>query len=226
MARTKLFISYAHEDNPWRVKVVSNLGVLSRKSLIDIWDDQKLDAGENWRAKINDAMGRARIALLLISTPFLNSDFIQKKEIPKLFRRHESDGMTIYPLLIKYCLWEEVRWLKRMQIRPDGAKPVSDHGKIDKVLTEVAREIARIVRKRVAKRSGKLVAKKSAKRTSKKSRTRKLKSVRPGSGKKTSARTAKRAVRRVKKPRARAAAKGRKVGRKDSRRISRRAKPK
>jgi len=228
MARTQLFISYAHEDNRWRLRVVAQLGILARAKLIEIWDDRELEAGDDWLERINDGMSRARIALLLISAPFLNSDFIKTKEIPRLFRRHEADGMTIYPLLIRTCPWEEVRWLKGLQIRPEDGKAVADFrgNRIDRVLTEVAREIARMAKKRASKRPAKRAAKKSANRTSKKSRARKLKSVRPGSGKKTSARTAKRAVQRVKKARARAAAKGRNVGRKGSRRISRRAKPK
>lgn len=163
-----------------RLRVVGHLKVLAREGLIDIWDDRRLEGGDDWLTQINDAMSRARIALLLISAPFLNSDFIQKRELPRLFRRHEADGMTIYPLLIRYCSWEQVRWLKGMQIRPDNARPVSDfdRNKIDKILTEVAREIARMA-KRASKKSGKRAAKKSGKRTSKKVRLRAGKKTEP-----------------------------------------------
>lgn len=200
MARTQLFISYAHEDNRLRLRVVSHLGVLARARLIDIWDDRKLEAGDDWLAQIDDAMSHARIALLLISAPFLTSHFIQKKEIPRLFKRHEADGMTIYPLLIRSCSWEQVRWLRRMQIRPDNARPVSDFkgNKIDAVLTEVAREIAKMA-KRASKKSRKRASKKSQTPTSKKvrprmrkTRTRVSKKVRMGGSPRSRKRASKR----------------------------------
>jgi hypothetical protein len=163
MARTQLFISYSRKDDGWRTRVVSHLRVLARARLIEIWDDGKIDAGENWFDEINEAMSRAKIAMLLISSNFLGSDFIQTKEVPRLFRQHALDGMTIYPLLIRYCPWEEVRWLKRIQIRP-GARPVASYGgKIDQILTEVAREVAKLARaarKGAAKQS--LVPKRSS----------------------------------------------------------------
>jgi hypothetical protein len=232
MARTQLFISYAREDNRMRLRVVGHLKVLARAGLIDIWDDGRLEGGDNWRAEINDAMGRARIALLLISAPFLTSDFILKKEIPRLFRRHEADGMTIYPLLIRYCSWEQVRWLKRMQIRPENERPVADFdgNKIDKILTEVAREIARMA-KQASRKSGKRAtkkraARKSAQRAARKSRTSKSKTVPSRAGKKARRRTQKK-VSRTREARTRVSGRARVGGRKAARQgVSKRAKPK
>ncbi|MFN2576997.1 MAG: TIR domain-containing protein [Pyrinomonadaceae bacterium] len=174
MARTQLFISYARKDNRWRLKVVSHLGLLSE--IIEVWDDSAIGPGQKWISSINGAMSRARIALLLISVNFLNSDFIKKREIPELFRKHESEGMSIYPLLVDYCSWEEVGWLKELQIRPNGDKPVSDYGnRVNKILTQVAREIAAIARS---------TATKSRKRTQKKARAKTAPVGRPGAGKK------------------------------------------
>jgi len=169
MARTQVFISYASRDDNWRIKVVSHLGVVS--DLITVWDDSKIGPGQKWLNKIDRAMRRARVALLLISVDFLNSDFIKKNEIPEIFRRHEQEGMTIYPLLVRFCPWKQVSWLKELQIRPVSARPVSDYGKkVEFVLTQVADEIASIARS-VAKRSAKRAAKKRS-RAKKDSRSR------------------------------------------------------
>jgi TIR domain len=146
MARTKIFISYSHEDERWRKRVVGHLAVLAMEGIIDLWDDRKLGAGEDWLARIHEQMLEARIAFLLVSSAFLTSKFIREKEVPSLFDQHEQGGMTIYPLLVKPCPWQEVAWLARMQLRPPGGKPVASYkgAKVDEVLVEVARESARL----------------------------------------------------------------------------------
>lgn len=48
MIRTKVFISYAHEDDGLRGKrLVSQLGVLVRQGLIAAWNDQSMRAGDD-----------------------------------------------------------------------------------------------------------------------------------------------------------------------------------
>ena len=144
MGRTQVFISYAHADQRWRERVETHLNVLAREGQIDIWNDQKLEAGDNWLTRLNERMSHAGIAVLLISPKFLGSEFILNEEVPALFKRHQADGMRLYPLLIKSCAWDEVKWLKPLQIRPEGGRPVSGFrgDKVDEALSRVAREIA------------------------------------------------------------------------------------
>jgi hypothetical protein len=49
MARTKVFISYAHKDERWRKRRVSQLGVLDRAGLIDLCDDHQIPVGEDFK---------------------------------------------------------------------------------------------------------------------------------------------------------------------------------
>jgi hypothetical protein len=147
-ARTKVFISYAHKDDRWRERVVEQLGVLAKQGLLDIWDDRKIGAGDAWFDQIHVHMRSAKVALLLISSAFLTSDFILTHEVPQLFDRHAESGMHLYPLLIRPCPWQEVAWLARMQMRPPGTKALSNYrgAKIDEVLASVAREVAGLCR--------------------------------------------------------------------------------
>jgi TIR domain len=144
MARTKVFISYAHKDDRWRERVVEQLGVLTKQGLLDLWDDRKIGAGDAWFDQIHEHMLSAKVALLLISSSFLTSDFILAHEVPKLFDRYKESGMHIYPLLIRPCAWQEVAWLARMQMRPPEAKALSSYrrAKIEELLASVAREVA------------------------------------------------------------------------------------
>ena len=114
MSRTKVFISYAHEDDSYRKQLVLHLDVLAREGLIDVWDDRKIEAGENWYERLHEQMLHARVAVILISPFFLTSNFILEQEVPKLFDAHETSGMRIYPLLIRSCNWQDVSWLAGM----------------------------------------------------------------------------------------------------------------
>jgi hypothetical protein len=143
MARTKLFISYAHKDDNYREYVVEHLGVLENQGIIDVWDDRSIGAGEDWYDKIDENLRSCKVAVLLISAAFLKSNFISRVEVPALLGRHEQDGMRIMPLLIRECPWPVVDWLKTMQMRPEDAKSLSNSkGKRDKQLAQFALEVA------------------------------------------------------------------------------------
>lgn len=150
--RNKIFISYCHDDERWRKRLVSHLAVLAMEGILDLWDDRKLGAGDDWYARIHEQMRSARIAVLLVSSAFLTSKFIREEEVPKLFDRHEQGGMTVYPLLVRPCPWQEVAWLARMQLRPLEGRPLASFkgAKVDEVLVEVAREIGAMARSQSA----------------------------------------------------------------------------
>jgi hypothetical protein len=148
MVRKKLFISYSRKDVRWLDRVREHLRVLELENLIDPFDDTQIGAGEDWYARLDREMLEARIALLLISVSFLTSAFIRKEEIPRLFNKHKTGGMVLYPLLVRDCAWQEVSWLSSLQIRPTDARPIAPMRSAvrDKCLADVAREIASIVK--------------------------------------------------------------------------------
>jgi hypothetical protein len=143
-ARTRIFISYSHADERWRKSVALQLAVLEKQGLLEVWDDRRIGAGEDWYRQIHSELSSAKVALLLISSSFLTSDFILREEIPRLFDKHHEGGMTVYPLLIKPCPWQEVPWLARLQLRPPEGKAIAllRGAKRDEALSTVAREIA------------------------------------------------------------------------------------
>ncbi len=86
MAETPVvFISYSHQDPQWRDCVTDLLASMRRSA---VWNDRALEAGEEWRQQIMDAIGVARAAVLLVSKPFLASAFIRDVELPALLARH------------------------------------------------------------------------------------------------------------------------------------------
>ena len=150
--RTKLFNSYSHDDTKWLIALKKQLAVLEREGLIEVFEDTKLAAGEDWFERLHTEMLSARLGLLLVSASFLGSGFIRSEEVPRLFDKHASGGMKIYPLLVCPCPWQEVEWLCKLQLRPQDSnkrpKPVSAFtgAAREQILVDVAYEIARLVK--------------------------------------------------------------------------------
>lgn len=40
-----IFISYSHDDEDWKEKFVTQLAVLERQGHLDIWNDDRIEAG-------------------------------------------------------------------------------------------------------------------------------------------------------------------------------------
>jgi hypothetical protein len=143
-----VFISYSHKDEAEKEALRLHLGVLGNAGLIDIWSDDRIDAGGDWQREIARAIAGARVAILLISKHFLNSDFILRQEVPALLERRMHDGLVVFPVIATACAWEKVEWLAKLNAKPKNGKPIwSDGGRhADEDLAEIARQVAEVVR--------------------------------------------------------------------------------
>jgi hypothetical protein len=147
MTSPTVFICYCHEDEAWKDRLVTHLGVLQQESILDLWDDRRIGAGGNWYQKIEEAIARASVAVLLVSADFLNSNFILSEEVPRLLERRDKEGLRIFPVIIKPCAWKQVKWLARMNPRPKEGRPIlgGSEFQIETDLAAIADEIAGII---------------------------------------------------------------------------------
>lgn len=140
LTKPTVFISYSHKDEDWKNRLLPQLRVLEQAGRIVVWDDRKIDGGDDWYPEIKAAMEHAAIAICLISSDYLASDFCVKEEVPFLLQRREHDGMIFIPILVRPCAWKAFEWLKEIQMLPrDGKSIVVDfRGVEDAVFSEVA----------------------------------------------------------------------------------------
>lgn len=143
MGKPLVFISYSHEDECWKDRLVKHLMVLECQGILELWHDRHVRPGCDWRDRIFEALDRARLAVYLISKNSLTSDFITGEEVGRALRRHEEEGLPIYSVIVSPCDWKGVAWLSRMQLRPQHGQPLSRGRKheIEADLAEIAREI-------------------------------------------------------------------------------------
>jgi hypothetical protein len=67
----------------------------SRRGDLDLRDDTRIGAGEQWRAAIREAIEKAAASVLLISADFLASDFVASEELPGLQQAERAGARVI-----------------------------------------------------------------------------------------------------------------------------------
>lgn len=109
--KVRIFVSYAHEeeDEKWCKRITDYLNPLKDND-IEVWTDQKLEYGDQWRKIIGEKLQQSTVAILLISTHFLNSDFIKNNELPTLLHLAKSKGLLIVPVILEKSVFEYVSY--------------------------------------------------------------------------------------------------------------------
>ncbi len=136
-----IFISYSHEDEEFKDALVRTLAGLQSRGVIDAWEDQRIEEGDEWRASIETAMNECELALVLVSSDFLASRFIRDNELPRLLQRRKEQGLRIVPIIVRPCLWQSEPVLSDLQALPQNARPVitfaKETGERDQVWTDI-----------------------------------------------------------------------------------------
>jgi hypothetical protein len=156
--RTKVFISYSHQDAQWLRRLQAHIRPLERDYDIQIWDDTKIEPGSNWRENIKKAIESAKVAVLLISADFLASDFIAADELPPLLEAARTEGAIILPVILSPSGFSRTKILSQFQAINDPSKPVIDlsKGEQERVFAKVADYIEKYMNPQGGAKSGAL----------------------------------------------------------------------
>jgi predicted acylesterase/phospholipase RssA len=90
-----IFLSYAREDRQWVEQLRHRLGDLLADRNVSVWDDSYIKPGGIWDAALEDAIRRARVAVLFVSRNFVESKYIADTELP-LLRKHVAEGCVLW----------------------------------------------------------------------------------------------------------------------------------
>jgi len=151
VVRAKLFVSYSHRDSIWLEKLKPHLGSLARERGFDteFFDDTHIRVGSEWRARIDEAMHSAQVAILLISKYFLDSEFITSNELPPLLQAAEQAKTVILPVVLSPCRYNSHAALSKIQSVNPPSEPLEGMSKVrcEAVLVKVTDLVDEALRK-------------------------------------------------------------------------------
>jgi hypothetical protein len=141
--RTKVFISYSHQDDVWLQRLRVHLKPLEREHRIEIWDDTVIKSGSNWKEEIGQALDATRVAVLLVSADFLASEFIASNELPLLLSAAKKEGAIILPVILSPSRFERSPNLAQFQAVNDPSRPLVSlaKGEQEAILVKVSEAI-------------------------------------------------------------------------------------
>jgi hypothetical protein len=143
--RNTVFVSYAHVDTDYLSDIKRHFKPFLNQ--IEFWDDSKIIAGSKWKEEIAKAIGKTKVAILLVSTDFFGSDFISTNELPQLLELAEKEGTVILTVILKPCLFEEFTELNQYQALNPPSNPVSkmDENEKEELYVNLVRQTKRIL---------------------------------------------------------------------------------
>ncbi len=125
-----VFVSYAREDKRWldpeyRYNLIPFLAESLRRHNMVFWYDTELKPGDVFRRQIESEIDQAQIAVLIVSQSFLNSEFIEQVEMPRIAERARRGETIVIPVLVEPCDWGDYPFLADRQMVP-SANPLID----------------------------------------------------------------------------------------------------
>lgn len=141
--RASIFISYCHQDKVWLTRLQTHLKVLNNLGFhVNYWDDTKIKTGDTWLKEIEQNLNSATIAILLVSTDFLASDFVMRKEIPQLLKNADERGVHIFPLILAPCMFTDSDIAQFQAVNsPEEALEELEKTKQEKVFVKLMQDV-------------------------------------------------------------------------------------
>jgi|GEM_PF-1819503 len=122
-ARTKVFISYSHNDKEWlsylqkHLKPYEQFGWTNKdgtKEKLERWDDTMIPVGSDWFAHIKKELDFTKVAVMLITSDFLYSQFITNVELTSFVEASLKEGLILFPVIVSASAYKNI-WLGKYQ---------------------------------------------------------------------------------------------------------------
>lgn len=140
----KVFISYAHEDEEYKDKLIKHLAILKRKNILKEWHDRKILAGQQFDNEISKQLLEADIILLMISVDFLNSDYCYEKEMQKALELNKANIARVIPIIVRKCDWKDSPFAN-LKVSPTDGKDLKGWKDEDEAYMNIINDIKAVI---------------------------------------------------------------------------------
>jgi TIR domain-containing protein len=139
-----IFVSYAREDQKFLdgLKKYMEVYQRNRPDVPIVWEDSQIKPGQEWEREIEKAIRGAKIAVLLVSTDFLASEFVSQREVPQLLSMYHTRNLQIICIAVGPFEQTETP-LGKLQFANDPEKPLLDldPARLEHELRTISRKI-------------------------------------------------------------------------------------
>jgi len=137
-----VFIAYAKEDEEWTKQIYNQMKVLNKGGYVNIWYDQMIEAGAEYKEEIFKHLEQSDIIMLNISSDFLACDFCDELMQKAMDRQTRGEGVVLIPIIVRPCLWATTP-LAKMNVFPQNKKPLTDDewSNADNAIVNVMNEV-------------------------------------------------------------------------------------
>lgn len=116
----RVFLSYSHKDESLRNELETHLKLMQHLRLIATWHDRLIEAGDEWKNKIDENLELAEIILLLVSADFIASDYCVEKEMKRALERDEKGEARVIPVIVRDVDWTDAPFSKLQALPANG----------------------------------------------------------------------------------------------------------
>ncbi len=98
--QSDVVLLYSHRDAAHKAAIEAHLSPLVRTGHVRLWSDQRIRPGADWHASVCQALDEADIAVLLVSSDFVASDFCWRESERALDLRSVT-GLVVLPVVVR-----------------------------------------------------------------------------------------------------------------------------
>ena len=147
----RYLLCFVPEDRDGKAELKAHLEVSGTRT---VWSAEEVSAGVSLRDAFQSAAMGAEAALLLLSADFFAAlgapDAAEPHGLPLaqqielLVQQQKERGLRLIPVVWRYCDWQEVPWLAKLQALPVSRSPIKamDAARRDEAFTAIARRLS------------------------------------------------------------------------------------
>jgi hypothetical protein len=135
-----MFLAYSHTDETMRDALETHLAPSKRLGHIAAWYDRRIAPGDPIDTGVYRNLQHANVILLLVSAPFLASEYCHGVEVELAMQRWKAGAARVLPVILRPCDWQGAPFGRLMAAPRDG-KPVSTWRNRDEAWLDVVQSI-------------------------------------------------------------------------------------
>lgn len=121
----RVFVSYSHQDEEWKGRIMEALKPLEQQQRIAAWHDRKLLPGEAWDGRIKHELNQADVILFLVSPAFIGSPYCREVEVRRAVERSDAGEAVLVPIIVRRCEFQKEPFA-RFQTYPIDGSPLDE----------------------------------------------------------------------------------------------------